>query len=69
MTSIPIILVFYDENEFQFLRRQLLDHRRAARTAKTMDYNNFPPNVDPLMERKIIETTRKGQLHVPSLYT
>ncbi len=53
--------MIHDENEFLLLRCQLLDqaaideHRRAGRIAQTMDYNNFPPNLDPLMKAKLLK--------------
>ena len=61
ITLTSMIPMMHDENEFLLLRRQLLDqasvheHQRAARIAETMDYNNFPPNIDPLVKEKLFK--------------
>jgi hypothetical protein len=53
--------MIHDENEFLLLRRQLTkkatehEHRRAARIAKTMDYDDPPTNVHPLLKRKLLK--------------
>jgi hypothetical protein len=58
MSIIPMI---HDENEYLILRRRLLDqatinqHRRAARIANTIDYNNIPSNIDPLIKAKLLK--------------
>ncbi|CAF4356299.1 unnamed protein product, partial [Adineta steineri] len=55
----------HDENEFLLLRRQLLgeatvtQHRRATRLAKTIDYNNIPTDLDPLIKEKLIKRRDK----------
>ena len=53
--------MIHDENEFLLARRHLLDqasvqqHQRAARIAQTMDFNNFPSNIDPLIKQKLLK--------------
>ena len=53
--------MIHDQNEFLFLCHQLLDqatsheHRRSARIAKTMDYNNFHLNIDPLVKAQLLK--------------
>jgi hypothetical protein len=58
--------MIHDENEFLFLRPQLLDqaptneHRRAVRLANTTDYNNFPPNIHPLVKAKLLKQQERA---------
>jgi hypothetical protein len=55
-----------DENEYMFLKRQLLDqptinqHRRAKRTATTMNYDNFDPNIDPLVKAHLLRRKQRA---------
>ncbi|CAF1531369.1 unnamed protein product [Adineta steineri] len=64
-TSMSITPMIHDENEFLILRRQLLgeatvtEHRRATRLAKTIDYNNIPTDLDPLIKEKLIKRRDK----------
>ncbi|CAF4187077.1 unnamed protein product, partial [Adineta steineri] len=64
-TSMSITPMIHDENEFLLLRRQLLgeatvtQHRRATRLAKTIDYNNIPTDLDPLIKEKLIKRRDK----------
>ncbi|CAF3506423.1 unnamed protein product [Rotaria sp. Silwood2] len=66
ITSTSIIPMIHDENEFLFLRRQLLEqatvpeHRRAARIPKTMDYNNFHSSIDPLVKAKLLKRRERA---------
>ena len=59
--------MIHDENEFLLLRRQLLnqnsmhEHRRAARIARTMDYEAIPPNVDPLVKAKLLKRRERAK--------
>ena len=59
--SSSITLIILGENEFQFLCHQptkqatMHEHRRAARIAKTMDYDDFPTNIDPLVKAKLLK--------------
>ena len=61
ITSTSIIPMIHDENEFLFLRRQLLDqpsiheHKRASRIAQQFDYNASYSNLDPLVEAKLLK--------------
>jgi len=58
--------MIHDENEFLLLRRQLFnqptvnEHRRAARIAKNIDYNNFDPNIDPLVKEKLLKRRERA---------
>ncbi|CAF4159151.1 unnamed protein product, partial [Rotaria sordida] len=66
ITSISITPMIHGENKFLILRRQLLDkatfneHRRVARIAKTMDYNNIPSNIDPLIKAKLLKRRERA---------
>ena len=67
ITSTSIISMIHDENELFLIRRQLLDqasvgdeHRRAARIAQTFDYDNFPPNIDPLVKAKLLKRRERA---------
>jgi hypothetical protein len=59
--------MIHDDNEFQFLRHQLIkqatihEHRRAARIARTMDYDDFPANVDPLVKAKLLKRRERAK--------
>ena len=59
--------MIHDENEFQFLRHQLMkqatmhEHIRAARIAKTMDYNDFPANVHSLVKEKLLKRRERAK--------
>ena len=59
--------MIHDENEFQFLRHQLMkevtihEHRRAARIAKTMDYDDIPANVHPLVKAKLLKRRQRAK--------
>ena len=59
--------MIHDENEFQFLRHQLMkqatmhEYRRAARTAKTMNYDDFPANVHPLVKAKLVKRRERAK--------
>ncbi|CAF1366004.1 unnamed protein product [Adineta ricciae] len=61
VTSTSITPMIHDENEFLLLHHHLLNqttlnqHRRANRIAQTMDYNNFPPDIDPLVKEKLLK--------------
>jgi hypothetical protein len=58
--------MIHDENEFLFLRRQLLDqpstneHRRAARIAQQFDYKKSYPNLHPLVEAKLLKRRERA---------
>ncbi len=66
ITSTSIIPMIHDENEFLFLRRQLLDqpstneHRRAARIAQQFDYKKSYPNLHPLVEAKLLKRRERA---------
>ena len=59
--------MIHDENEFLLLRRQLMkqttvhEHRRAARIARTMDYDDPPTNVHPLVEEKLLKRKERAK--------
>ena len=59
--------MIHDDNEFQFLRHQLMkqatmhEHRRAARIAKTIDYEAIPPNIDPLVKAKLLKRQKRAK--------
>jgi hypothetical protein len=63
MSIIPMI---HEENEFLILRHRLLhqatvdEHRRAARMAKTIDYNNIELNIDPLIKENLIKRRERA---------
>jgi hypothetical protein len=58
--------MIHDENEFLFLRRQLLDqpsineHRRAARIAQQFDYEKTYPNLHPLVAAKLLKRRERA---------
>jgi hypothetical protein len=59
--------MIHDENEFLLLRRQLMkqttvhEHRRAARIARMMDYDDPPTNVHPLVKAKLLKRRERAQ--------
>jgi hypothetical protein len=59
--------MIHDENEFLLLRRQLMkqttvhEHRRAARIARTMDYDDPPTNVHPLVKAKLLKRKERAK--------
>ena len=56
-----------DEGGFQFLRYQLTkhapmhEHRRVARITKTIDYDDFLTNIDPLGKAKLLKQRERAQ--------
>jgi hypothetical protein len=58
--------MIHDPMEFLHFRQQLLnqptveEHRRAARIAKNIDYDNIPPNTDPLVKGKLFKRRDRG---------
>ena len=61
ITSTSIIPMIHDQNEFLFIRRQLLDetsvgeHQRAACLAQKFNYDYIPTNIDPLVKEKLLK--------------
>ena len=59
--------MIHDENEFLLLRRHLIkqttehEHRRAARIARTMDYDAPPTNIHPLVKEKLFERKERAR--------
>ena len=59
--------MIHDENEFLLLRDQLMkqttvhEHRRAARIARTMDYDDLPTNVHPLVRAKLLKRKERAK--------
>ncbi len=57
--------MIHDENEYHFLRRQILaistksEHARANRIASQMDYNHIPSTIDPLVKAKLLKRQDK----------
>jgi hypothetical protein len=57
--------MIHDENEYHFLRRQILsisttsEHARANRIASQMDYNQIPSTIDPLVKAKLLHRQQK----------
>jgi hypothetical protein len=53
--------MIHDENEYHFLRRQILaistksEHARANRIASQMDYNQISSTIDPLVKAKLLK--------------
>ena len=66
ITSTSIIPMIHNENEFLFLRRQLLDqptiheHKRATRLAQQFDYNKSYLNLPPLVEAKLLKRQERA---------
>ena len=58
--------MIHDVNEYLLLRQQLLnettvtEYRRAARIAQNIDYNNIPPNTDPLIKAKLLKRKERA---------
>ncbi|CAF1185380.1 unnamed protein product [Rotaria sordida] len=53
ITSISITPMIHDETTFN-------EHRRVARIAKTIDYNNIPSNIDPLIKAKLLKRRERA---------
>ena len=59
--------MIHDENEFLLLRCQLIkqttvhEHRRAARIARTLDYEAIPANIDPLVKAKLLKRQQRAK--------
>ena len=59
--------MIHDGNEFLLLRHQLMkqttahEHRRAARIARTMDYDDPPSNVHPLVKAKLLKRKERAK--------
>jgi hypothetical protein len=59
--------MIHDENEYHFLRRQILaistksEHARANRIASQMDYNQINSTIDPLVKAKLLKRQQKGK--------
>ena len=74
LISTSIIPMIHDENEYEFICRQLIDqtsipeHQGAARLAQMFDYNNIPWEHPPISEREIIETEGKRQRDLSPFY-
>jgi len=57
--------MIHDENDYHFLRLQILalstksEHARANRIASQMDYNQIPSNIDPLVKTKLLKRQQK----------
>jgi hypothetical protein len=67
ITSTSITPMIHDENEFLLLRQQLMkqttvhEHRRAARIARKMDYDDPPTNVHPLVKTKLLKRKERAK--------
>jgi hypothetical protein len=57
--------MIHDENEYLFLRRQILaisttnEHARANRIASQMDYNQINSTIDPIVKVKLLNRQQK----------
>ncbi len=67
ITSTWILSMIHDENEYNFLRRQIIaistkgEHARANRIASQMDYNQINSTIDPLIKAKLLERQQKAK--------
>jgi hypothetical protein len=67
--------MIHDENEYRFLRLQILalstksEHARANRISSQMDYNRIPSTIDPLVKAKLLKRKeKKREINYRSLY-